>query len=103
MFCISILGDHEPYIFHEKQELTIRLKDVLEDEVDEKYYMSEERVAELTWNVRWHRTMDTNRIIVIANTPSPYNDTSRVLSADGICPTLAARDYKGPKLIAIKN
>lgn len=49
MFCISILGDHEPYIFHEKQELTIRLKDVLEDEVDEKYYMSEERVAQLTW------------------------------------------------------
>ncbi|MTT67264.1 hypothetical protein GMD37_13820, partial [Parasutterella excrementihominis] len=22
VFCISILGDHEPYIFHEKQELT---------------------------------------------------------------------------------
>ena len=47
--------------------------------------------------------MDINRIIVIANTPSPRNDASRVLSADGICPTLAARDYKGPKLIAIKN
>ena len=49
VFCVSILGDHEPYIFPEKQELTIRLKDVLEDEVDEKYYMSEERVAQLTW------------------------------------------------------
>ena len=47
--------------------------------------------------------MDTNRIIVIANTPSPYNDTSRVLSANGICSTVAARDYKGPKKIAIKN
>ena len=49
VFCISILGDHEPYIFPEKQELTIRLKDVLENEVDEKYYLSEERVAQLTW------------------------------------------------------
>ena len=49
MFCISILGEHEPYVFPEKQELTIRLKDVLEDEVDEKYYLSEERVAQLTW------------------------------------------------------
>ena len=25
------------------------------------------------------------------------------LSKDGICPTLLARDYKGPKLIAIKS
>lgn len=49
VFCVSILGYHEPYIFPEKQELTIRLKDVLEDEVDEKYYLSEERVAQLTW------------------------------------------------------
>lgn len=49
VFCISILGEHETYIFPEKQELTIRLKDVLEDEVDEKYYLSEERVAQLTW------------------------------------------------------
>ena len=49
VFCISILGEHEPYVFPQKQVLTIRLKDVLEDEVDEKYYMSEERVEQLTW------------------------------------------------------
>ena len=49
VFCVSILGNHETYVFPEKQELTIRLKDVLEDEVDEKYYLSEERVAQLTW------------------------------------------------------
>ena len=47
--------------------------------------------------------MDTNRIIVIANTPSPYNNASLVFVEDGICPTLLARDYKGPKLIAIKS
>lgn len=51
VFCVSILGDHEPYIFPGKQELTIRLKDVLDDEVDKKYYLSKERVDELTWNV----------------------------------------------------
>jgi DNA (cytosine-5)-methyltransferase 1 len=49
VFCVSILGEHEPYIFPEKQELTIRLKDVLEDKVDEKFYLSEERVAQLIW------------------------------------------------------
>ena len=49
VFVVSILGEHEPYVFPEKQELTIRLKDVLEDEVDEKFYLSEERVEQLTW------------------------------------------------------
>ena len=49
VFCVSILGEHKPYVFPEKQELTIRLKYVLEDEVDEKFYLSEERVAQLIW------------------------------------------------------
>lgn len=41
VFMISILGEHKPYIFPEKQELKIRLKDLLENEVEEKYYLSE--------------------------------------------------------------
>ncbi len=40
VFTISILGGGE-YEFPEKEELKIRLKDILEDEVDEKYYLSE--------------------------------------------------------------
>ena len=47
VFCVSILGNHEPYIFPGKQELTIRLKDVLEDEVDEKFYLSKEKTEKL--------------------------------------------------------
>ena len=100
VFCVSILGDHEPYIFPEKRELTIRLKDVLEDEVDEKFYLSEERVAQLT---RRTRTMCTDKIIVVANTPSSFRSESNVYDVNGICSTLTARDYKGPKKIAIKN
>lgn len=46
VFCVSILGDEE-YKFPEKQVLKIRLKDVLEDEVDEKYYLSNDRVRQL--------------------------------------------------------
>jgi DNA (cytosine-5)-methyltransferase 1 len=38
VFVVSILGDHTPYVFPEKQELTLRLKDVLEAFVDDKYY-----------------------------------------------------------------
>lgn len=46
VFCVSILGDKE-YKFPEKQILKTRLKDVLEDKVDEKYYLSNDRVKQL--------------------------------------------------------
>ena len=39
-FMVSILGDYS-YSFPPKQELKIRLKDMLEDNVDEKYYLSD--------------------------------------------------------------
>ena len=40
--------------FPEKEELKLRLKDILEDEVDEKYYLSDEQVKRIklsTYNV----------------------------------------------------
>lgn len=46
VFCVSILGNEE-YKFPEKQMLKTRLKDVLEENVDEKYYLSNERVKQL--------------------------------------------------------
>lgn len=51
VFMISILGVHEPYVFPEKQELHIRLKDVLEKEVDSKFYVKEEKIAQFLKNV----------------------------------------------------
>lgn len=47
VFCVSILGTHEPYVFPKKQELILRLKDVLEDEVDERFYINNERADKL--------------------------------------------------------
>jgi DNA (cytosine-5)-methyltransferase 1 len=41
--------------------------------------------------------------MIIANTPSPFVSESNIYDVNGISPTLMARDYKGPKLIAIKN
>ena len=40
---VSILGHHDPYEFPEPIELELRLKDVLEDEVDEKFYLDNEK------------------------------------------------------------
>ena len=47
VFVVSILGEHKPYKFPEKQELKLRLKDVLEDEVDEKFYLDNDKAKQL--------------------------------------------------------
>lgn len=45
VFTISIRNDlNQSFIFPEKQELKLRLKDILEDNVDEKYYLSDKNL-----------------------------------------------------------
>lgn len=46
IFCVSILGD-EPYEFPAKQELKLTLKDMLEENVDIKFYLNQEQVNTL--------------------------------------------------------
>ena len=41
VFCVSIRGDHSPFIFPKPQPLVLKLKDLLEHDVDEKYYLSQ--------------------------------------------------------------
>ena len=45
IFLVSILGD-DWYSFPQPQELKLRLKDMLEDKVDEKYYLDDVKVAQ---------------------------------------------------------
>lgn len=47
IFLVSILDEEARYEFPKKEKLTRRLKDVLETEVDEKYYLNDERVQGL--------------------------------------------------------
>ena len=47
--------------------------------------------------------MDTNKIIVVANTPSSFISESNVYDVNDISPTLTARDYKGAVKVLIKN
>src|SRR5699024_2730252 len=42
VFVVSILGHHKPYKFPDPLKLETRLKDILENEVDEKFYLSNE-------------------------------------------------------------
>ena len=50
-FMVSILGDYS-YTFPEPFELKLRLKDVLEDEVEEKYYLSDKIIDYFVRNTK---------------------------------------------------
>lgn len=47
IFMVSILGEHAPYYFPKPFPLERRLKDVLETNVPDRYYLSQERLAGL--------------------------------------------------------
>lgn len=73
IFCVSILGKHVPYVFPQKQPLKLRLKDMLEDRPDEKYYLSNDKIDKIS---RWS---------------SYQKPLERVLGKNSIAPTLTAR------------
>ena len=78
-FMVSMLKGS--YVFPEKQSLILRLKDILEEEVSEKYYVSDATIE---------RMLTTS-----------FCQGQRRLQEKDICDTLCARDYKDPKLIQV--
>lgn len=66
-FMVSLLGDYS-YEFPEPIELKLKLQDLLEDEIDEKYYISDKMIAYLDKKVEqgWKKTIINNT--QIANT-----------------------------------
>ncbi|PTH92929.1 DNA (cytosine-5-)-methyltransferase [Staphylococcus xylosus] len=164
-------------LLKQQTEVTTRLVDVLEDEVDEKHYLSEEKTKKLTLNedlsgrLNHYNYLDVDsihsiekvsptlntmqggdrqpkiaikqignivdnketfggnpqrgrvynseglspalncmrggglepKVAVIGNTANKGHRSQDVHDIDGISPTIAARDYKGPKQIAIRE
>lgn len=100
-FMISLLGDWN-YKFPQSIPLTKTMADYLEDEVDEKYYINNEKAMKLIQELIDSGQLK-NKYIPQKNQIS-YPLTSREFEAQGfkdICPTLCARDYKDPKVVAI--
>lgn len=85
IFTISIRKDIDTnnFVFPEKEELKLRLKDMLEEEVDSKYYLSEEMV---------------NKI----RTSNFTQERLRIQEKD-YCDALLARDYKDPKCVEVRR
>ena len=85
VFTVSIRNDlNVDFKFPEPQELTIRLKDVLEPQVDEKYYLSDEQTKRLKMT-----------------TYNAGSEKARVQNADGEARTPCARDNKDPKCVRL--
>ena len=63
VFTVSILGNEKKYEFPPKQELKLKLKDMLEDEVDEKYYLSDKMINYISAdNEKWTGNNDKSLI-----------------------------------------
>lgn len=84
VFIVSIRKDIDKGIFSFPKGFDngLRLKDFLEDEVEEKFYISQEKV---------------NKII----NSSFVQERTMIQNEEGNCQTLLARDYKDPKCVAI--
>lgn len=82
VFTVSIRKDIDTrFIFPPKQELTLKLKDMLEDEVDKKYYLSEQQIE----NIK----------------TSTFHQSNRRIQEKEYCDTLCARDWKDPKCVQV--
>lgn len=102
VFIVSIRKDIDKGIFSFPKGFDngLRLKDFLEDEVDEKYYISEEKCEQLIKNLNGN--VDLNKQVI--GTCHEKNDLSfatrdRVYSSQNLSPTLSATMYKdAPKV-----
>lgn len=82
VYTISIRRDiQQSFNFPEKEELKLRLKDMLEEKVDEKYYLQDTKVDKIV--------------------NSDFMQEKKRIQEKDVCDTLLARDYKDPKCVRI--
>lgn len=96
VFTISIRKDiNNLFTFPPKQELKLKLKDLLEDEVDEKYYLSGERVVELIYKIQ-------DQIKELPSCCDSTINASRVVDTDGIAP-IVMENHGTVTAVAVKS
>lgn len=85
IFAISIRKDVDikGFTFPEAIPLTTRLKDVLEKNVDEKYYLPDDRIEKIL--------------------NSTFMQEKKRIQMTDVCDTLLARDWKDPKCVPIED
>lgn len=82
VFCVSIRGEHKPFAFPKPKELTIRLRDMIDEMVEEKFYLKENTIRS-----------------ILRSTFNSRRDSIR--PGDGLANTLLARDWRGPQCVQV--
>lgn len=82
VFCVSIRGEHKPFLFPKSKELTIRLRDMIDETVDERFYLKESTIRS-----------------ILRSTFNSRRDSIR--PGDGLANTLLARDWRGPQCVQV--
>jgi len=127
-FMVSILGDYN-YTFPKPIPLKLKLKDMLEDNVPEKYYLSDKMIncflseskdSKFPRKERFLQTFNVTNEKGIAATITTgagnratdnfivgniekWHQRGNVYSNEHSAPTICATDYKTPKLVLTKN
>ena len=85
IFAISIRKDVDngEFKFPEKSPLNIRLKDMLEKNVDERYYLPDDRIDKIL--------------------NSTFMQEKKRIQTKDVCDTLLARDWKDPKCVQVEE
>lgn len=84
VFTVSIRNDlNQEFEFPPTQVLEKKLKDILEPQVDEKYYFSDEQVSKIKM--------------------SPFNQARTRIQDGDVSQTLCARDWKDPKCVKVAD
>ena len=125
VFVVSILGEHEPYNFPDKTPLDKCIADILEDEVDEKYYINKsfhlvDKGHQAELDIKGQdcikRAYSTDKIAPTLTTmqggmrepkiicegnikPSGKGMNGNVFNSRGISPTLTTNKGEGQKII----
>ena len=110
-------ADNGRFHFPEPLNRIVRLKDILEDEVEEKYYLPAEKVRRLIKDMENRKALlfepdeeamrkwRNNELQLVGqiNEPGKYSQTGRVYSAEGCCPALTtcSGGNTQPKIVRI--
>ena len=76
------------------------LRDVLEREVDEKFYLSKDKVEQLLANDKKSTFSNGRNIKVVGNTSESKHHSGDILEDTGVSKTLTATEYKHPVKVA---
>jgi len=101
-FMVSILGEYT-YEFPTEVELKTRLKDILEEEVDEKFYIDNGKVKNLISRVKNNKQGSLPNGETTQITHALSSREHRASGWKEIAPTLCARDYKDPNVVSVPN